>query len=64
MPVYGLVNAAPGLVGTTNVINGFSDLILNLYGPEAGMHARTVPGVATLPLNHAVFVAAEVEVRP
>ena len=45
------------------MINGFSDLILELYGPEAGMHARTDPGRATLPLNQAVFVAAEVEIR-
>ena len=62
--LHGLVNAAPGFGGTAGVINGFSDLILELYGPEAGMHARTAPGVATLPLNHAVFVAAEVEIRP
>jgi enamine deaminase RidA (YjgF/YER057c/UK114 family) len=39
--VYGLVNAVPGFTQTTNVINGFSDLILELYGPEAGMHAPT-----------------------
>ena len=62
--VHGLVNAAPGFGGTAGVINGFSDLILELYGPEAGMHARTAPGVASLPLNQAVFVAAEVEIRP
>ena len=60
--VHGLVNAAPDFGGTAGVVNGFSDLILDLYGPEAGMHARTAPGVATLPLNHAVFVAAEVEI--
>lgn len=61
--VHGLVNAAPGFAGTAGVINGFSDLILELYGPEAGMHARTAPGVAALPLNQSVFVAAEVEIR-
>ena len=60
--VHGLVNAAPDFGGTAGVLNGFSDLILTLYGPEAGTHARTAPGVATLPLNHAVFVAAEVEI--
>jgi hypothetical protein len=58
--VYGLVNAAPGLEGTTNVFNGFS-LILKLYGPEAGRHARVAPGVATLPLGLPVSIAAEVE---
>lgn len=62
--VHGLVNATPDFGGTAGIINGFSDLILDLYGPEAGNHARTAPGVATLPLNHAVFVSAEVEIRP
>ncbi|MDP9454596.1 MAG: hypothetical protein CYG60_01750 [Actinobacteria bacterium] len=62
--VHGLVNAAPDFGGTAGVMNGFSDLILELYGPEAGMHARTAPGVSTLPLNQSVFVSAEVEVRP
>ncbi len=60
--VHGLVNAASDLGGSAGVVNGFSDLILALYGPEAGTHARTAPGVATLPLNHAVFVAAEVKI--
>ncbi|MBA2618017.1 MAG: RidA family protein [Rubrobacter sp.] len=62
--VHGLVNTTPDFGGTAGIINGFSDLILDLYGPEAGNHARTAPGVATLPLNHAVFVGAEVEIRP
>lgn len=61
--VHGLVNAAPGFAGTAGVINGFSDLILELYGPEAGMHSRTAPGVVVLLLNQSVFVAAEVEIR-
>lgn len=61
--VHGMVNATPDFGETASVVNGFSDLILELYGPEAGMHARTAPGVATLPLNHAVFVAGVVEIR-
>ncbi len=60
--VYGLVNAAPTFEGTTNVINGFSDLILELYGPDVGMHARVAPGVTTLPLGVPVSIAAEVEI--
>jgi|SRR5215203_5188393 len=47
--VYGLVNAVPDFTLTTNVVNGFSDLIVELYGPEAGTHARMAPGIATLP---------------
>jgi hypothetical protein len=60
--VYGLVNADPDFTLTTNVINGFSDLILEVYGPEAGMHARMAPGLATLPLGVPVTIAAEVAI--
>jgi hypothetical protein len=59
--VYGMVNADPGYPQTTNAINGFSDLILELYGPEVGHHARIAVGMATLPLNSCVTIAAEVE---
>jgi enamine deaminase RidA (YjgF/YER057c/UK114 family) len=60
--VYGFVNAVPDFVLTTNVINGFSDLIVELYGSEAGTHARTAPGLATLPLGVPVIIAAEVAI--
>ncbi|HZG63007.1 MAG TPA: RidA family protein, partial [Rubrobacteraceae bacterium] len=60
--VHGMVNAVPGFVQTTNVINGFSDLILELYGPDAGTHARMAPGLATLPLGVPVTIAAEVAI--
>ena len=58
-----MVNAEPGYGQTTNVINGFSDLIVDLYGEEAGQHARTAIGVAALPLNLSVVIVAEVEVQ-
>ena len=38
--VFGMVNAAPGFNRTPDVINGFSDLVLELFGPEVGAHAR------------------------
>ncbi len=60
--VYGLVNAVPNFAQTTNVINGFSDLIVELYGPEAGTHARMAPGIATLPLGLPITIAAEVAI--
>src|SRR5712692_5077353 len=50
--VYGMVNADLGYPETTNVVNGFSDLILELYGEDAGHHARMAVGMATLPLNY------------
>jgi hypothetical protein len=62
LTITGMVNAAPGFVGTPNVISGFSDLILELYGPEAGAHARTTPSVATLPVNTLVSMLGEVEI--
>jgi enamine deaminase RidA (YjgF/YER057c/UK114 family) len=62
--VHGMVNADPGYPQTTAAINPFSDLILELYGPEVGQHARVAVGMATLPLNNAVTIAAEVECAP
>jgi len=58
--VNGLVNATPGFGGTTNVVNGFSNLILELYGLEASMHARTAMGISSLPLNLPAIISAEV----
>ena len=49
------------LVQATTAINGFSDLILDLFGPEGGQHARIAVGMATLPQNFVVTIAAEVE---
>jgi enamine deaminase RidA (YjgF/YER057c/UK114 family) len=60
--VQGFVNAAPEFTQTTAVINGCSDLILELYGPEVGQHARTAMGVATTPFGLPVIIAAEVEI--
>ena len=56
----GLVNCAPGFNATPAVINGFSDLILELWG-EAGRHARSAIGVAELPFDIPVEVEAIVE---
>jgi len=60
--VFGMVNAAPGFNRTPAVINGVSDLILELWGPEAGPHARSAIGVAELPFNIPVEIEAEVAV--
>ncbi len=60
--VFGMVNAAPGFTQTPAVINGFSDLIIELYGPEVGGHARSAIGVAELPFGMPVEIEAEVEI--
>jgi enamine deaminase RidA (YjgF/YER057c/UK114 family) len=59
--VFAMVNVAPGFDRTPLVTNGYSDLILELYGPEVGAHARSSIGMA-IPLNAPVNCEAEVEI--
>jgi enamine deaminase RidA (YjgF/YER057c/UK114 family) len=59
--LLGLVNCAPGFSATPGVINGFSDLVLELWG-DAGRHARSAIGVAELPFDIPVEVEAIVEI--
>jgi enamine deaminase RidA (YjgF/YER057c/UK114 family) len=61
--VFGMVNAAPGFADEPAVINGFSDLIYEVFGPEVGLHARSAIGVAELPWHIPVEVEAEVQLR-
>ncbi len=56
--VFGMVSSAPGFASQPAVINGFSDLVLELFG-EAGAHARSAVGMAELPFNMPVEVEAE-----
>ena len=60
--VFGMVATAPGFDRMPAVINGFSDLILELYG-DAGAHARSAVGVASLPFGIPVEIEAEVVIR-
>jgi len=59
--VFGMVNSAPGFNRQPSVINGFSDLILELYGPEVGGHCRSAVGLAELPFDIPVEIEGEVE---
>ena len=59
--VFAMVNVAPGFNQTPRVTNGYSELILELYGPEVGMHARSSIGMM-IPLNAPVNCEAEVEI--
>jgi enamine deaminase RidA (YjgF/YER057c/UK114 family) len=59
----GFVNAAPDFPSVPAVINGASDLMAEVFGPEAAAHARTAVGVATLPQCAAVEVDAIFAVR-
>jgi len=62
--VFGMVNSAPGFDRQPAVINGFSDLILELFGSERGAHARSAVGMAGLPFGIPVEIEAEVELVP
>jgi enamine deaminase RidA (YjgF/YER057c/UK114 family) len=62
LSVQGFVNADAAYAQTTAVVNPFSELVVSVYGPEVGAHARTAIGVAALPLNLPVVIAAEVEI--
>lgn len=59
--VFGMVNTAPGFNQQPNVINGFSDLILEVFGPEVGAHSRSAVGMAALPFDIPVEIEGEVE---
>ncbi|MCX7173851.1 MAG: RidA family protein [Proteobacteria bacterium] len=61
--VFGMVNSTPGFTRQPSVINGFSDLILELFGPEAGAHSRSAVGMAELPFDIPVEIEGEVEIR-
>ena len=60
--VVGFVNSAPGFTAQPGVINGASDLFVEVLG-EAGRHARSAVGVSELPLGTPVEVEAIFEVR-
>lgn len=60
--IFGMVNSAPGFHRQPNVVNGCSDLILELYGAEVGAHARSAVGMAELPFDIPVEIEAEVEI--
>ncbi len=58
----GMVNAPPDFTEHPQVINGFSELMIQVFG-ERGQHARSAVGVASLPWNLAVEVEMIVQVR-
>lgn len=61
--VNGYVNAVAGFVASPQVINGFSDLMIDVFG-DAGKHVRAAVGVSALPRNAMVEVQMVVAVKP
>ena len=60
--VLGMVNATPEFTAQPAVINGFSDLMVEIFG-EKGKHARSAVGVGSLPNNMAVEIEVFVELE-
>jgi enamine deaminase RidA (YjgF/YER057c/UK114 family) len=60
--VTGFVASAPEFTGQAQVVNGASELLLEIFG-EAGRHARSAVGMAVLPLDAPVEVELIAEVR-
>lgn len=60
--VFGMVNVVPGFTQIASVVNGFSELIVDLYGKERGAHSRSAVGMAELPFSVPVEIEAEVEI--
>ena len=61
--IFGMVNSAPGFDKQPAVINGFTDLIVEVFGSEIGSHARSAVGLAELPFGIPVEIEGEVELR-
>lgn len=62
--VLGMVRCSPDFGRQPAVINGFSDLILDVFGPEIGRHARSAVGMSSLPFGLPVEIEAEVIIQP
>jgi enamine deaminase RidA (YjgF/YER057c/UK114 family) len=60
--VFGMVNVAPGFDQTPAVIDGCSDLLVEVYG-EAGRHTRSAVGLAELPFGIAVEIELTARLR-
>jgi enamine deaminase RidA (YjgF/YER057c/UK114 family) len=58
----GFVQATPEFIDHPAVINGFSELMRDVFGPEAGLGARSALGVASIPAGWAVEIEAIFEV--
>jgi enamine deaminase RidA (YjgF/YER057c/UK114 family) len=59
--VFGMVNVAPGFTSTPAVIDGCSDVLVEIFG-DAGRHTRSAVGLAELPFGIAVEIELVAEV--
>jgi enamine deaminase RidA (YjgF/YER057c/UK114 family) len=60
--IFGMVNSAPGFNRQPAVLNGFTDLVVEVFGKEKGAHARSAVGMAELPFDIPVEIEGEVAI--
>ena len=60
MRVFGMVASTPDFTQQHLVVNGFSDLVIEVFGPDVGRHARSALGVTSLPMGFAIEIEGEV----
>jgi enamine deaminase RidA (YjgF/YER057c/UK114 family) len=63
LKLVGMLNTAPGFTELPTVLNGCSDLMVEVFGEKIGKHARSAVGMAELPFNIAIEIEAIVAVR-
>ena len=61
---FGMVNATPDFGQHPQVINGYSEMMADVFGPEKGLGSRSAVGMGSLPNNIAVEIEAVFEIRP
>lgn len=57
-----MVASSPGYTKQHLVVNGFSVLVIEVFGPDVGHHARSSIGVSGLPLGFAIEIEGEVQI--
>jgi enamine deaminase RidA (YjgF/YER057c/UK114 family) len=62
--IFGMVNCSPGFNNTPAVINGCSDLLVEVFGKDIGSHARSAVGMAELPFDIPVEIELIAAVDP
>lgn len=62
--VFGMVASSPSYTEQHLVINGFSDLVIEVFGADVGRHARSAIGVSGLPLGFAMEIEGEIQISP
>ena len=62
--IFGIVQSTDDFKEQHLVMDGCSDLIMQVFGKEVGYHARSAIGTSTLPLDMSVEVEAIVQIKP